>query len=76
MALAKSFHSLLIARFFLGAFEASVGPAFIAITAIWWKRGEQTARTSYWYAMNGITVMVRLLSTSIEAYLSNRILVR
>lgn len=58
MAAANSFGGLLATRFFLGAFEASVAPSFIAITQMWWRRREQTVRTSYWYAMNGFTFMV------------------
>lgn len=58
MSAANNFGGLLAARFFLGAFEASIAPAFIAITQMWWRRREQTVRTSYWYAMNGVTVMV------------------
>lgn len=58
MAAAHNFGGLLATRFFLGAFEASVAPSFIAITQMWWRRREQTVRTSYWYAMNGITFMV------------------
>lgn len=58
MAAAHNFGGLLASRFFLGAFEASIAPSFIAITQMWWRRHEQTTRTSYWYAMNGITNMV------------------
>lgn len=58
MAAANNFGSLLATRFLLGAFEASVAPSFVAITQMWWRRREQTTRTSYWYAMNGITNMV------------------
>lgn len=63
MAAAHNFGGLLGTRFLLGAFEASVAPSFIAITQMWWRRREQTARTSYWYAMNGLTFMVRALTT-------------
>jgi hypothetical protein len=59
MCAAHTFPTLLLARFFLGAFEASVAPSFVAITQMWWRRREQTMRVSYWYAMNGITNMVR-----------------
>ncbi|KAH8800890.1 major facilitator superfamily domain-containing protein [Xylogone sp. PMI_703] len=59
MAAARTYKSLLATRFFLGAFEASVAPAFVAITQMWWRRGEQTNRNAAWYAMNGITNMVR-----------------
>ncbi|KAH7029023.1 major facilitator superfamily domain-containing protein [Microdochium trichocladiopsis] len=54
MAATHDFGSMMVARFCLGAFEATIGPSFVAITAMWWKRGEQTNRTSYWYAMNGV----------------------
>jgi MFS family permease len=58
MAAAHNFGGLVATRFLLGAFEASVAPSFIAITQMWWRRREQTVRTSYWYAMNGFTFMV------------------
>jgi MFS family permease len=38
MTWAHDFKMLMIARFFLGAFEASVGPSFVAITQMWWRR--------------------------------------
>lgn len=38
MTWAKDFRTLMAARFFLGAFEASIGPSFIAITQMWWRR--------------------------------------
>ncbi|KAK7935709.1 hypothetical protein PG985_001204 [Apiospora marii] len=63
MAAANNFGGLLASRFFLGAFEASIAPSFIAITQMWWRRHEQTTRTSYWYAMNGITNMFGSLLT-------------
>lgn len=55
MTKAKDFKGLLIARFFLGAFEASIGPSFLAITQMWWRRREQTLRVGSWYCMNGLT---------------------
>ncbi|KAI1459742.1 MFS general substrate transporter [Annulohypoxylon moriforme] len=63
MAAAHNFGGLLATRFFLGVFEASVAPSFVAITQMWWRRREQTVRTSYWYAMNGITNMFGSLIT-------------
>jgi hypothetical protein len=38
MTWAREFRTLMVARFFLGAFEASIGPSFIAITQMWWRR--------------------------------------
>jgi MFS family permease len=58
MAAAHTFHSLLFARFWLGAFEASIAPSFVAITQMFWRRREQPLRMSYWYAMNGFTGVV------------------
>lgn len=60
MAGARTFQSLLLARFWLGAFEASIAPSFIAITQMFWRRREQPLRMSYWYAMNGFTNLVCL----------------
>lgn len=38
MTWARTFRQLMVARFLLGAFEASIGPSFIAITQMWWRR--------------------------------------
>lgn len=38
MTWAHNFPQLMVARFFLGAFEASIGPSFVAITQMWWRR--------------------------------------
>ncbi|KAF5376222.1 hypothetical protein D9615_008548 [Tricholomella constricta] len=56
-AAAKDFEGLLATRFFLGISEATVAPAFITITQMWWRRREQTMRLSMWMAMNGVTGM-------------------
>ncbi|KAF8199900.1 MFS transporter [Mycena galopus ATCC 62051] len=53
MTSANTFKTLITARFFLGLFEATVAPTFVTITAMWWRRREQTQRTSLWYSMNG-----------------------
>ncbi|KAJ7282799.1 MFS general substrate transporter [Mycena rebaudengoi] len=58
MTAAHNFSTLLAARFFLGLFEATVAPTFVTITAMWWRRREQTQRTSLWYSMNGLTTVV------------------
>ncbi|KAI1174036.1 allantoate permease [Nemania sp. FL0916] len=63
LAACKDFKSLVALRFFLGAFEALIAPSCIAITQMWWRRGEQTLRTSYWNAMNGVTQIVGSLVT-------------
>ncbi|KAI4692535.1 hypothetical protein J4E81_006950 [Alternaria sp. BMP 2799] len=60
MAGASSFAGLMATRFLLGAFEAAVAPAFIAVVQMWYKRGEQTNRNAAWYAMLG---MVNILGS-------------
>lgn len=57
-AAANDFKSLLATRFFLGIFEATVAPCFIAITQMWWRRREQTLRLAIWFAANGATGIV------------------
>lgn len=73
MAAAHNFDSLLATRFFLGVFEASVAPSFVAITQMWWRRREQTVRTSYWYAMNGFTNMFGSLITYGLGHISSQL---
>ncbi len=63
MAGCSDFKSLLGLRFCLGAFEAMIGPSCVAVTQMWWRRSEQTMRTSYWNAMNGITAIVGSMFT-------------
>ncbi|KAL2431503.1 putative transporter [Exophiala dermatitidis] len=54
MVAAHNFAGLLVARLFLGLFEAGVAPAFIALSQMWWRRREQPVRIAVWYASNGI----------------------
>jgi len=63
MSACTTFPSLLGLRFVLGSFEAMIAPSCVAVTQMWWRRGEQTLRTSYWNAMNGITAIVGSLFT-------------
>lgn len=44
-AAATNFTGLLLARMFLGIFEATILPSFILITQMWWVRREQSYRT-------------------------------
>ncbi|CAN9306776.1 unnamed protein product [Alternaria alternata] len=63
MAGARDFAGLMATRFLLGAFEAAIAPAFIAVVQMWYKRGEQTNRNAAWYAMLGIVnILGSLLS--------------
>ncbi len=40
-------------RTLLGMFESAITPAFVLITAQWYKKEEQFLRTSIWFAFNG-----------------------
>ncbi|KAK3209162.1 hypothetical protein GRF29_69g946546 [Pseudopithomyces chartarum] len=72
MAGAKNFGGLMATRFLLGAFEAAVAPAFIAIVQMWYKRSEQTNRNAAWYAMLGIVnILGSLLSYGLGHIESN-----
>ncbi len=63
MAACNNFSSLLALRFLLGSFEAMIAPSCVAVTQMWWRRSEQTLRTSYWTSMNGVTFIVGSLIT-------------
>lgn len=63
MTACTTFPSLLGMRFVLGSFESAIAPCCVAITQMWWRRSEQTMRTSYWNAMNGLTSIVGSLVT-------------
>lgn len=45
-------------RVFLGLMESAVSPAFVAITALWYKPQEQATRMGIWYSATGIFSMV------------------
>ncbi|KAL2312157.1 Major facilitator superfamily transporter [Schizosaccharomyces pombe] len=61
MAACSNRHGLLTLRFFSGVFEGCVNPAFVALTAMWYKREEQPVRVVSWYAFNGVAIMVGAL---------------
>ncbi|KAF7178216.1 hypothetical protein CNMCM7691_006888 [Aspergillus felis] len=63
MAACRDFPSLLGLRFTLGAFEAMIAPSCVAVTQMWWRRGEQTLRTAFWNGMNGVTFIIGSLFT-------------
>lgn len=60
-AAAHNFVGLLVARLFLGIFEATILPSFILITQMWWTRREQAYRTTAYQVANryGFTVHSR-----------------
>ncbi|KAI2817346.1 hypothetical protein CBS147343_3246 [Aspergillus niger] len=51
---ADSYAGLLCVRFFLGAFEATITPAFVLFTSCWYKQEEQAKRMGFWLACNGV----------------------
>lgn len=57
-AAAKNFVGLLIARLFLGIFEATILPSFILITQMWWTRREQAYRTTAYQVANSIAPII------------------
>ncbi|RSM19572.1 hypothetical protein CDV31_001459 [Fusarium ambrosium] len=56
-AAVQDFKGLIIARFFLGAAEASISPGFSLITGMWYKREEQPLRHGIWFLGNAIATM-------------------
>lgn len=62
MAACKNWTGLMVTRSLMGGFEATVAPAFIAVTQTWWRRREQTYRNSFW-----------LVTTSIAGFVSPRL---
>ncbi|KAL2357377.1 major facilitator superfamily domain-containing protein [Cryomyces antarcticus] len=73
MVAATNFGGLMAARFVLGALEASVAPAFIAITQMWWRRIEQTNRVAAWYSMLGVVNMLGSLLTYGLGHIQSRL---
>ncbi|KAI1453940.1 MFS general substrate transporter [Annulohypoxylon moriforme] len=57
-AACKSFTGLVVVRTLLGLFESACQPAFVILSAMWYKREEQASRVTYWYMMNGAQQIV------------------
>ncbi|KAJ5150344.1 uncharacterized protein N7482_010802 [Penicillium canariense] len=57
-AASTKFASLMIVRFLLGFFESCVQPAMMLITAMWYKREEQSVLNSIWYCMTGVQLII------------------
>ncbi|KAK0111164.1 hypothetical protein ONS95_001541 [Cadophora gregata] len=51
-AACTSFGGLATCRFLLGVAEATISPAFVYVTAIWYTRDEIPARTGVWFTGN------------------------
>ena len=55
MAATSSYAGMMICRTLLGVFEAPVAPILVLIIAMWYKKGEQGRRVSYFYVCNSLT---------------------
>ncbi|KAF9889034.1 hypothetical protein FE257_008011 [Aspergillus nanangensis] len=53
-AATRNFIGIMVARFLLGAAEASVSPGFSLITGMWYLRDEQPLRHGLWFAGNSV----------------------
>ncbi|KAI2486836.1 Major facilitator superfamily transporter [Pyrenophora tritici-repentis] len=58
LATPKTYSGFLAVRFFLGAAEGAVSPAFITITSIWYKRSEHALRIGCWITYNALAQIV------------------
>lgn len=58
---AKNYAGLLVLRFILGMFEASISPSIMAIVSMFYKRSEQPTRMCIFLAFNGMATMVGAL---------------
>lgn len=52
-----NYASILVVRFFLGALEATVTPAFVILTSAWYKQSEQGKRAGLWLSCNGVALL-------------------
>ncbi|KLJ05870.1 hypothetical protein EMPG_10695 [Blastomyces silverae] len=57
-AACTNFGGLITVRFLLGVAEATISPAFVYITAMWWTREEIPARCGVWFAGNSLGGML------------------
>ncbi|KAI5856784.1 allantoate permease [Durotheca rogersii] len=60
---AKNWAALATLRVLLGCFEASVAPALILVTSMWYKRSEQPLRVGFWYLGTGTGSIIGALSS-------------
>ena len=57
-AACRNFAGLLVVRTLLGLFESACQPAFVVLSAMWYRREEQNSRVTYWYMINGAQQIV------------------
>ncbi|CAG9970396.1 unnamed protein product [Clonostachys byssicola] len=53
----KNYAGLLACRFFLGAFEAAIIPAWVLFTSQWYNKSEQAFRVGIWFSVCGTAQM-------------------
>ncbi|EEH09317.1 allantoate permease [Histoplasma capsulatum G186AR] len=53
-AACSNFGGLMGVRFLLGVAEATISPAFVFVTSMWWTREEIPARCGVWFAGNSL----------------------
>jgi MFS family permease len=58
---AKNYGGILVLRFLLGMFEASISPAIMAIVSMFYTRSEQPLRMCVFLAFNGMATMIGAL---------------
>ena len=71
VALCHNFTGILILRILLGVFECVCQPAFVALSAIWYRKEEQARTITLWYCCNGLQAVFSDCST--ERVLKNRL---
>ncbi|SAM81323.1 related to allantoate permease [Ustilago bromivora] len=57
VALCHDFTGILVLRIMLGCFECVCQPAFVALSAIWYRKEEQARTITLWYCCNGLQAM-------------------
>jgi MFS family permease len=58
LAAPTTYGGFLAVRFFLGAAEGAVSPAFITITSLWYKKSEHALRIGCWITCNALAQIV------------------
>ncbi|KAF2104482.1 MFS general substrate transporter [Rhizodiscina lignyota] len=58
---AMNFSGLFACRFFLGAAEGGISPAYVLITGMWYKKDEIPQRMTFWFTGNGVAIIIQAL---------------
>lgn len=56
---AYNFAGMMVVRFFLGVAEGGISPAYVLITASWYKKNEIPLRINIWFCGNGCASIVQ-----------------